>query len=190
MIICLTGPKHCGKSSAALALKKLYGFDFFDLDSEIESFSGKSPRSLYKEGAEVFREAEAGALSRLLDGLSKDFADDSAAYAGEASKRAGAVIASGGGIIDNGKALAVLKSKPVRFVFLDVNAETAWERIKSGGELPPFLLTDNPRETHRVLHERRAALYRKAAFLSVDCGNRSAEEIAAEIYGRLRAPLR
>ena len=166
--IVLVGPKHSGKTSAGKALASLLSCGFVDLDELIAQRSGKSPRALYGEGPEIFRKEEAGALAALLE----------AETAGHSSFL---VIASGGGLADNPDALSIMGHFQIAAVFLDVSAQAAWERIRAEGELPPFLRTDNPEGTHRVLHERRAAAYRQLASLVIKAGGKSPQEIAREI---------
>ena len=172
--IFLMGPKHAGKTSAGRALAALCSGDFIDLDALIEERSGKSPRTLYTEGPEIFRKAEAGALAVLL-----------------ALESSGPrITAAGGGIIDNPEAAAMLeKTAALLPVYISVSADTAWERISAAGELPPFLKTPflktgNPRQTHRELHERRAAAYRQFARLAIEAEGKSPDEIAREIWER------
>jgi shikimate kinase len=168
----LTGPKHCGKTSAGRMLASLRGAVFIDLDEQIERRTGRDPRSLYREGPEVFRAAEAETLRELLEGPAE-----------EGPFR---VIAAGGGLVDNPAALGLVReARQVCTVYLEVSAGTAWERIlrEAGekGELPPFLDTANPRETHRALHERRAAACKKLARFVVNGERGRPEETAAEI---------
>jgi len=166
--IVLMGPKHSGKTNAGKALASLLSCGFVDLDELIAQRSGKSPRALYGEGPEVFRKAEADALAALLE----------SEMAGTSSFL---VIASGGGLVDNPDALSLMGRFPITSVFLDVSAQVAWKRIRAKGELPPFLRTDNPEETHRALHERRAAAYRQLASLAIKADGKSSQEIAREI---------
>jgi len=168
-LILLTGPKHSGKSTVGRLAAALLKIQFLDLDEYIQTLAGKSPRELYKEGPAVFQKAEEDALRELL------------------AKNAEALVAAGGGICDNAGAMALVAGTPGLFaVYLDVSAATAWERIASDpGGLPPFLQTENPRQTHRALHERRAALYKKAADLIVSADGKSAEENAAFIAAAL-----
>jgi shikimate kinase len=180
--ILLLGPKHSGKTSAGRALARLQGGEFADLDELVELRTGKSPRELYREGPELFRKAEAEALEDLLEDLLGEGRP-------EGSFR---VAAAGGGLADNAGAMDLLKSAALkrsgRFftVYIEVSAETAWERIEAAaeksGELPPFLRTGDPRETHRQLHRRRGAIYREIADLSVRAGE-TPEETAALIKG-------
>jgi len=166
--IVLVGPKHSGKTSAGKALASLLSCGFVDLDDSIAERSGKSPRALYSEGPEIFRKAEAEALAALLESAMAETASS-------------LVIASGGGLVDNPDALSIMERYQTVSVFLDVSAEVAWERIRAAGELPPFLRTTNPEETHRALHERRAAAYRQLASRVINANGKSSQEIAGEI---------
>ena len=166
-LILITGPKHSGKSMTSRALEKITGREAADLDELVERQTGKTPRELFKEGAEIFRKAEARALASLMQSLKFG------------------IIAAGGGIIDNSEALALLsRREKIITVYLDVSAETAWQRIQStaaGGELPPFLNTEDPRGTHRALHTRRGEAYKAFAGITIAADNKTPEEIAGEI---------
>ena len=152
-----------------MALGKITGLEISDLDVAVERQTGKTPRQLYLEGPEIFREAEARALASLIGH--------------------GGIIAAGGGLIDNTEALSLLAERGnVIVVFLKISPETAWQRIlqtAAGGELPPFLNTANPKETHRALHERRALAYEALADLTVNGEKMSPEEIADYIAKKL-----
>jgi shikimate kinase len=177
-VIFITGPKHSGKTSAGRALADRLSGTFIDLDEFISRQTGKSPRTLYGEGAGVFRKAEAEALKTLLE-------------AGEDQAAGPRVIAAGGGLIDNPEALGRLK-KAGTVVNLEVSVETAWDRIAGAAEkegLPPFLKAPDPQAAHRVLHERRAAAYREWAPFTVNGEKKSPEEIAEEIFGLIRQYL-
>jgi shikimate kinase len=170
-------------------LAKLLGGEFVDLDDHIEALSGKSPRALYRESPERFRAEELRALEDLFPPpnampgcLAGDFAGESAAPG---------VIAAGGGLIDNEAGRELLRSREgFCLVYLDVSVDTAWERISGAaaqtGELPPFLNTDKPRETHRLLHERRAEAYRKLCNLTIPGENRTPQELGQAVLERLR----
>jgi shikimate kinase len=179
-IVLLTGPKHSGKTGTGRALAGVWGKKrggeregerFIDLDEMIEKRTGKTPRTLFKEGPEIFKAAETDALAEIL------------------RRREKLVVAAGGGIIDNGEAMELLaKSRNIVIVCLDVSAATAWSRIlktAAGGELPPFLQSADPRETHRQLHERRAGAYRAAAHIVINAEDKSPGAIAGEIMERL-----
>jgi shikimate kinase len=174
--IFLTGPKHSGKTTVGKALAFLRGCAFIDLDELITERAGKTPRALYRESPEIFKKAETEALATLMSC---------------GTNETGRIIAAGGGIIDNPDALALLKNSCAVLVYLEVSAGTAWERIiaNSGGELPSslpaFLQTANPQETHRALHERRAAAYQQLAKMVINAEGKSPQQIADEIHGQL-----
>ncbi|GBU27233.1 shikimate kinase [Treponema sp. R8-4-B8] len=167
--IILMGPKHSGKTTAGKALASLFLCDFIDIDELILQRTGKSPRQLFSENQAIFQKAEAEALAALAD-------------TGGAKRR---VIATGGGLIDNNEALLILKKSGAVTVYLNISAKNAWDRIAAGGELPPFLRTENPQETHRALHERRSAAYLQIANIVIEAGGKSPQVIADEIHTRL-----
>jgi shikimate kinase len=176
--IILTGPKHSGKTSAGKELANICSCDFIDMDELIFKRTGKSPRQLFSEAPAIFQKAEVEAMSAISD-------SNSGADSDRVKRR---VIAAGGGIIDNSEALAILKKLSVIKVYLDISAENAWDRIANSadGELPPFLRTENPKETHRVLHEQRAAAYLQIADIVIKVEGKSPKEIASEIFFRLK----
>ena len=177
-IILILGPKHSGKSQCAFALEKITGAEAADLDTIIEKQTGKTPRILYKEGPEIFRKTEVQALKFLIE--------NNPQTTDTPQNQKLLIIAAGGGLVDNTEALKLLSGrKDIITVYLDVSPETAWQRIlntAAGGELPPFLNTENPRETHFALHKRRAEAYKNIASLTISAENKSPEEIAAEIW--------
>jgi shikimate kinase len=138
---------------------------FIDLDAHIEERTGKNPRELYAEGADYFRNRETEALGAALS---------------PAAASVGRILAAGGGIIDNAEAMKLLEGYRAGTVYLEVSAETAWERI-SRGELPPFLNGGNPREQHRLLHQRRSGEYARYAALSIRGEGKTPEETAKNI---------
>jgi shikimate kinase len=179
-IILITGPKHSGKTSVGRVLANLLGAGFTDLDELIERQTGKSPRTLYNEGPDVFRLAETRALASILQEITP--------------KAEAMVVAAGGGLIDNPGALELLRQPgfsgiTLVTVYIEVTADTAWERINGAtqqtGELPPFLNTENPRETHAALHARRGAAYREFASLTITAEGKTAEDIGREIAARI-----
>jgi shikimate kinase len=170
-IVLLTGPKHSGKTGTGRALAGLWESRFIDLDELVEQRTGKTPRALFKEGPEIFKEAEAGALAEIL------------------RSRERLVAAAGGGLIDNTGAMELLeKSRNILIVCLEVSAGTAWNRIlktAAGGELPPFLQSADPKETHRQLHERRARAYRAMAHIVIDTGAGAGDKSPGIIAGEI-----
>jgi shikimate kinase len=171
--ILLTGPKHAGKTSTGRALALVWGSDFIDLDELIEQQTGTSPRSLYTQAPERFRNAETQALASLI----------------KAQTVGSQIIAAGGGIIDNEDAMALLKHPDMLIIYLEVSAATAWKRICQG-PLPPFLNTDNPQETHKALHQRRAEAYKSHAHITIQAEAKEPQHIAKEIIATFGGSLK
>jgi shikimate kinase len=187
-IILIMGPNHSGKTSAGTLLAELLGAEFVDLDKLVEGQTGKSPRSLFKEGPETFRQAETRALASILPQTPP----------GNAGRGQGGgtvrVVAAGGGLVDNAGAMELLRrpdfsGKGGAMVCLEVPADTAWERIaraaEESGEWPAFLNVENPREANAAIHKRRSAAYREIASLAIDGEGKTPEAIAGEIALRL-----
>ena len=168
--IILTGPKFSGKTSTGRVLALLCSCEFIDLDDMILQKTGKTPRELYAEDPEKFRDAEANELTGIIE--------SGRIIPGRR------VIGTGGGIIENPKAIAMLENVGGTIVYLNISADSAWNRISKDGDLPPFLKTANPRETHRNIHNRRSVAYPKLAKLIIETEGKNPNMIAQEIAER------
>ncbi len=177
-VVTLVGPKHTGKTYAGKALSRLIGGRFVDLDDFIQERTGKNPRTLYEEGVEVFRDAEAQAAEALAAGVA------TARETPEGPSGAILVVAAGGGLVDNPRALDALKGAG-RLVSLRVSARTAWARVSAAaertGSLPPFLRGDDPEEIHRKLHDRRTDAYGRIADFEIEAEGMNPVDLAQEI---------
>jgi shikimate kinase len=198
-VIVLIGPKHSGKTSVGRELARLLAFPFYDLDAFIEESTGRSVRSLYSAGPELFRHAEEAALEALLflpEGRTNQSEGNAGVLTTGGIDSTNGILATGGGIIDNPGALALFGKGSVQeesrhtIVCLDVPVQTAWQRITSAGELPPFLRAetmDASMEKHRLLHQRRSDACRKFSQFCVPVGEKLPGELAAEICGMIGA---
>jgi len=186
-IILIIGAKHSGKSLCARALNKIIGGEIVDLDELVEKQTGKTPRELFIEGHNSFKKTEASALASVIH---QQMPQATSQTEGETL-----IIVAGGGIIDNDEAMALISEAKVPSadrqliaVYLEISAETEWQRItetSGDGELPPLINTNNPKETHLALHNRRAKAYKAVAGITVFAENKSPEEIAGEIAEQL-----
>ncbi|GMO30303.1 MAG: shikimate kinase [Termitinemataceae bacterium] len=170
--IILVGAKHCGKTSAGSALQNIIKVAFIDIDKKIEEVYKKTVREIYKEGAEVFRAAEAECLKNIFTNTDSPI-----------------IISTGGGIIDNEAAKTIITGTPAVVVYLEISAETAYKRIlqnsKKTGSLPPFLECDDPQAAHKKLHDDRACRYKEWADITINAEAKTQNEIALEIKGNL-----
>lgn len=183
MSIILMGIKHCGKSTQGRIISKKLSVPFFDTDDVIFEMTGKTPRQIYTElGNEGFQEAEEKACSFLLEKINS-------------SAEKNAVIATGGGICGNKKALDVLK-KIGTFIFLKTPERIASFRVlreisvAQDGTLlnvPAFIAKKNPRsvaDAKKIFHDffiERECIYEQLADVVIDMSSSSKEANAAKI---------
>lgn len=183
MSIILMGIKHCGKSTQGRIISKKLSVPFFDTDDVVFEMTGKTPRQIYTElGNEGFQEAEEKACSFLLEKINS-------------SAEKNAVIATGGGICGNKKALDVLKKIGV-FVFLKTPERIASFRVlreisvAQDGTLlnvPAFIAKKNPRsvaDAKKIFHDffiERECIYEQLADVVIDMSSSSKEANAAKI---------
>lgn len=183
MSIILMGIKHCGKSTQGRIISKKLSVPFFDTDDVVFEMTGKTPRQIYTElGNEGFQKAEEKACSFLLEKINS-------------SAEKNAVIATGGGICGNKKALDVLK-KIGAFVFLKTPERIASFRVlreisvAQDGTLlnvPAFIAKKNPRsvaDAKKIFHDffiERECIYEQLADVVIDMSSSSKEANAAKI---------
>lgn len=183
MSIILMGIKHCGKSTQGRIISKKLSVPFFDTDDVVFEMTGKTPRQIYTElGNEGFQEAEEKACLFLLEKINS-------------SAEKNAVIATGGGICGNKKALDVLK-KIGTFVFLKTPERIASFRVlreisvAQDGTLlnvPAFIAKKNLRsvaDAKKIFHDffiERECIYEQLADVVIDMSSSSKEANAAKI---------
>lgn len=184
--IVLMGIKHCGKSTQGKLISQKLGLPFYDTDDVITELTGKTPREIYSEkGQEGFIEAEMQAclhVKKMTDGISQ------------------AVIATGGGVCNNPKAVEVLKSFGT-LVFLVVEEKIASSRVlreikkEADGTLsnmPAYIAKKNPRtisECGAIFHDffvEREEIYRNIADISIDVSGSSKGENADRIISAVK----
>lgn len=140
--IVLIGLPLSGKSKLAALLAKFYQRPMLDSDADIEASSGKSIEAIFREDGEAaFREKEL-------------------AWAIEHQDVRGAVISTGGGMIENPRIVNLLQKNGF-LVFLDKDPNTV-HHVSSTGR--PLLVDEN---AFRTLHERRNPMYLQAADLTI-----------------------
>lgn len=162
--IVLIGFMGAGKSTIGKLLAEKLRLPLHDTDAMMEAESGESISEIFRcEGEEVFRERETAALEKIP---SED-----------------CVIVTGGGIVLREENVARLQALG-RVVWLEVDEETAYERVGYDGNRP-LLQADNPREKIRELMRARRPLYEKAADLRVETVRAMPAETAAAILKQL-----
>jgi len=165
--LALLGIKHSGKSSVGLELARRLTIPLVDTDDIVSSqHAGMAPRELFAEhGAGYFRRAEQQAIEYCC------------------SVNDPLIVATGGGIADNGPALSTL-SGSFMLIYLVENESVLYDRIMSGGR-PPFLPKIGTSEAFTRLYRRRNVTYRRWAHVIVDTHGKDISEVVDRIV-RLR----
>lgn len=167
--VVLVGFMGSGKSSVGSVLARRLGWDFVDLDEQVEEAEGRSVAAIFAESGEPrFRAAEARA-------------------ADEALEREGMVLAPGGGWAAQPGRLRALPSG-TRTVWLRVSPE---EAVRRSGLVPgsrPLLAGPDPLARARELLAQREPFYAQSD-LEVDTEGRTVEDVAARILASLGPEL-
>lgn len=146
--IYLTGIMSCGKSTLGRELAKALNREFVDMDEYIVKREGKTIPELFKEGENVFRDAESRALYELSLGK-------------------GMVIATGGGCIKRIKnADVLLLSGATVFVRRNIN-----KIIKSADCAGRPLLADGAERLRAIYAARKSRYYASAQAVLDNDGN-------------------
>lgn len=165
MALTLIGYRGTGKTTIAPLLAARLGWDWIDVDIEIERRTGRTISEIFaSEGEPGFRAREAGILAELL--LQKTL-----------------VIAAGGGAILNPQTRESIRhSGPA--VWLTASLETIAQRIlmdsTTHSRRPSLTGTDSRTEIEFLL-AARAPMYAETARVTVDTEGRTPESIVDEI---------
>ena len=158
----LIGFMGAGKSVVGRALADRLGFELYDTDAMVEVSAGRPIPALWDaEGEDGFRAREHEAVIHACAG-------------------SGRVIASGGGSVLQIRNYGILKSAGT-VVYLRAPADVLRARVGIALDRP---LLREPESFDRLLAERTPA-YESAADFIVDTGERTADEVAADIAERL-----
>jgi shikimate kinase len=167
----LVGPMGAGKSTIGRLLASELKLPFRDSDRVIEERTGADiPWIFDVEGESGFRARESAVLSEL-------------------ASQAGAVIATGGGIVLNPVNCETMRASGY-VCYLTAPIDQLVERT-SRDKKRPLLQVENPRQKIIALLAERDPLYRQAADFTVTTDRRSPRMVAQEIalqLARARAP--
>jgi shikimate kinase len=159
-----------GKTSTGEALAELLGWQFVDLDREIEMQEGIAIRQLFAQRGEAeFRVIEHEVLRTCVGTCERS-----------------TVIALGGGAIVQANNASLVRDSRALTVFLETPIEDMLQRCEVEDEAE----RENPRplaadaESFRALYERRLPHYR-AAQTTVSTSGKSIAEVAQEVADAL-----
>lgn len=157
--VVLIGFMGSGKSSVGQQLALELGMNYIDLDAKVEEVSKQSIPAIFEaEGEGGFRNKESEVLKEI-------------------SHKGGAVISTGGGIVEREANQHILSMHgPV--VFLDASFEEIDLRLQ-GDESRP--LWKKPESERRQLFNKRWSLYKNWADVWIDTDHKSISDVVSEI---------
>jgi shikimate kinase len=160
MVVVLVGFMGAGKTTVGHIMAERLGLPFVDSDVLIEQRTGRDIRDIFRtEGEAYFRELEHQTVAGLVRGPD-------------------AVIALGGGAVEDPRSQAVLRH--ARVVYLRVGYDEALARVKSD-EFRPMLHRPGLDEVYK----RRVPVYEDLSVLTVDTEGRQPDAVALDALTRL-----
>ncbi|MDT1061310.1 shikimate kinase [Paracoccus sp. CPCC 101403] len=166
--IVLVGMMGAGKTAIGAELSRRLGRPFWDTDAEIERAAAMTiPEIFARDGEEFFRARETEVLARVLAGGDSIVSTGGGSWMREANRSR---------IAGNGVS-----------VWLDCDAETLWQRVRSR-PTRPLLQTADPRGTLERLLAERSPVYALADIhvraLRKDAVEETATQVIAAIQDR------
>jgi len=160
MVVVLVGFMGAGKTTVGHIMAERLGLPFVDSDVLIEQRQGREIREIFRaEGEPYFRQLEHETVAGLVRGRD-------------------AVIALGGGAVEDPRSRAVLRN--ARVVYLRVSYDEALARVKSD-EFRPMLHRPDLDEVYR----RRVPAYEDVSVLTVDTDGLRPDAVALEVLAQL-----
>jgi shikimate kinase len=167
--IVLTGFMGAGKSTIGRLLAAKLGWQFVDVDAEVEERYGATIAQMFAEiGEAAFRRRESASIARALG-------------------RGKIVIALGGGAPETlTNRLLLEQTARTAVIFLDAPFEILFDRcvMQEGAAVRPLLLDA---ETAAERFRLRAPLYRRCAKHHVSTGNHHPEQTVAAVLQLLQS---
>ena len=172
MKIFLLGYMGSGKSYIGKLLSDKLGYDFLDLDIEIEKRLGLSITNIFQKKGEVFfRKLERTTLEELID------------------RQQPAVVSLGGGTPCYGNNMELIKNgEEVKSFYLKLDIENLTNRLSQEKEQRPMISHLEDREKleefiRKHLFER--SFYYNQSNYVINCNSKSSDKIIAEIEEKL-----
>lgn len=161
MNIAVYGFMGVGKTTTGALLAEALGYEFVDMDVEIEKREGKSiPRIFAEEGEPRFRELERDLVTEL-------------------SGRNSTVIGCGGGALADHVNAEKLRETST-LVYLTASVEEILRRTGLDDNRP-LLKVDDPKKKVIELLGKRRLIYERYAEVTVDTTDKKPEDVVSEI---------
>ena len=171
--LALLGLRGAGKSTVGAAVAKRLGWSFIELDALVEAAAGLTLGELFElHGEGYYRRLEQAVLAKVLAQTTR------------------AVLATGGGIVQNREAFELLEARCVT-VWLKATPEQHWQRVILQGDVRPMKDKPHARAELQALLKAREPLYSKAHHL-VDTSALTLREAVSEVaaFAVARSPRR
>ena len=160
MVVVLVGFMGAGKTTVGHIMAERLGQPFVDSDVLIEQRLGRDIRDIFRtEGEPYFRQLEHDTVAGLVRGPD-------------------AVIALGGGAVEDPRTRAVLRGASV--IYLRVSYDEAMSRVRRD-EFRPMLRRPDLEEVYR----RRLPGYEDVSVLTIDTDGREPDAVAREVLDKL-----
>ena len=161
MKIFLIGPMGSGKSTIGKVLSERLESDFYDTDKLVEKVVGKKIKEIFEQnGEQYFRLKESEELDKTR-------------------KLKNAVIATGGGIIENEKNRLFLKEEK-KVIFLESSIERQYDRTKES-QKRPLLNNGDSMKILKNLYQKRLSFYQEVSKLKISMDNLTEGKIFEKI---------
>ena len=161
MKIFLIGPMGSGKSTIGKVLSERLEYDFYDTDKLVEKVVGKKIKEIFEQnGEKYFRLKESEELDKTR-------------------KLKNAVIATGGGIIENEKNRLFLKEEK-KVIFLDSSIERQYDRTNES-QKRPLLNNGDSMKILKNLYQKRLSFYQEVSKLKISMDNLTEGKIFEKI---------
>ena len=150
-----------GKSTIGKVLSERLEYDFYDTDKLVEKVVGKKIKEIFEQnGEQYFRLKESEELDKTR-------------------KLKNAVIATGGGIIENEKNRLFLKEEK-KVIFLDSTIERQYDRTKES-QKRPLLNNGDSMKILKNLYQKRLSFYQEVSKLKISMDNLTEGKIFEKI---------
>ena len=150
-----------GKSTIGKVLAERLEYDFYDTDKLVEKVVGKKIKEIFEQnGEQYFRLKESEELDKTR-------------------KLKNAVIATGGGIIENEKNRLFLKEEK-KVIFLDSSIERQYDRTKES-QKRPLLNNGDSMKILKNLYQKRLSFYQEVSKLKISMDNLTEGKIFEKI---------
>ena len=150
-----------GKSTIGKVLSERLEYEFYDTDKLVEKVVGKKIKEIFEQnGEQYFRLKESEELDKTR-------------------KLKNAVIATGGGIIENEKNRLFLKEEK-KVIFLDSSIERQYDRTKES-QKRPLLNNGDSMKILKNLYQKRLSFYQEVSKLKISMDNLTEGKIFEKI---------